>query len=111
MNRRRHFVGGFAISILAIITLNLKGMIFSQFSVLIMLLIGTYASRVPDILEPPKSRHHRKFFHSYAVLILLSAFSIYSIAVIPSNGILFVLFIMLGYLSHLILDLPSLPVI
>jgi inner membrane protein len=76
-------------------------------------------SVLPDMIEPPRNRRHRKFFHSLLFLALLLAFLENTYTLLLTGGLVdevnFCLFFAgVGYASHLVLDAltPSrLPVI
>lgn len=67
---------------------------------------------IPDVFDPPTGASHRKFFHSFALLVALS---VYLFILIPQEKITAPLnYFALGYLSHLYLDAmteKSLPII
>lgn len=76
--------------------------------VLIGAAVGGQFGLLPDILEPSKKKHwrHRRFFHSYTVMLLLVLFFLKT----ESNPALhdlvqhFFTVAIAGYLSHLLLD-------
>ncbi|MBR9701874.1 hypothetical protein GOV13_03050 [Candidatus Pacearchaeota archaeon] len=112
-NRNMHYIGGVIISIFGLNRLQSNGLMISDELSIILLLLGVLSSRLPDILEPPNGRH-RKILHSYLVLVILVIVigSIFNSLIIKQDDLLvLVFFILLGYTSHLLLDLPNLPVI
>ncbi len=82
-------------------------------------LVGSFAGRIPDLIEPATSPNHRQFFHSWMFLGLLG----YGLKEVydwqPDDKLLKVLrstalIVGAGYLSHLVLDAltkRSLPII
>lgn len=60
---------------------------------------------MPDILEPPKSRWHRRYFHSRVLLMILLVI-ILIIGFLMPNGALKagLLIVLISYLIHLIMD-------
>jgi len=61
---------------------------------------------LPDLIEPPSSRFHRKFWHSrklFKAIILLLAFSFLA-SLLISRDMYWVFFILLGYEIHLFCD-------
>jgi inner membrane protein len=66
-----------------------------------------FGSILPNIIEPPKDRNSRKFFHSWVVFGVTTIVYIWlifkeqSVFTYLTNGFL------LGYLSHLLLDATS----
>lgn len=69
-------------------------------------LLGALAGALPDILEPPTNRFHRKFFHSVTFLsysIALFA-SIYQNDKLDREQRAVSLSLVLAYMSHLLLD-------
>ena len=107
MKRDEHIIIGFIIGILA----GVLGSIFSEYFnfILYMLFIGLaiIGSIFPDLIEPPHSGNHRKFFHSVVMLGILILLLIWlnsgnqSMITYLSSGFI------LGYLSHLLLDATS----
>ncbi len=74
------------------------GLIFyNLIGAVIFLLCSLITYDLPDKIERPTSKFHRKFYHSitfFVILFLLFGLSFNS----PFSGVLF------GYLTHLILD-------
>lgn len=60
---------------------------------------------LPDILEPPVSMHHRRFFHSRKFLkfLVLAAIVTFIISLAKEN-FLWPFFIEIGYIVHLLCD-------
>jgi len=76
--------------------------------VLISAAIGGQFGLLPDILEPSKRKkwRHRRFFHSYTVLVLLLWFTYQTETNLELSDFTRHLFTVAaaGYLSHLLLD-------
>jgi hypothetical protein len=75
--------------------------------------LAMVASIFPDFLEPATSKFHRSFFHSQFIFISLSLLNLLSILGVMISSdlatkILSVLLsaMILGYISHLLLDYP-----
>ncbi|MCW1296846.1 MAG: metal-dependent hydrolase [Candidatus Parvarchaeota archaeon] len=60
----------------------------------------SFGSLLPDVIEVPEKRKHRKFFHSVTTLLIMLFFSIYFI----KNNELRIASFLIGYASHLFLD-------
>jgi membrane-bound metal-dependent hydrolase YbcI (DUF457 family) len=61
---------------------------------------------LPDILEPPSSIHHRKFFHSRKLLKVIPILALLAfLASLHSEQFFWLFFIFLGYEIHLLEDL------
>lgn len=76
----------------------------------LMLILTVYGSILPDILEPSRNQHHRRFFHSLLVLMLVIVFVAKFYIDITSGNIdnvivMFMFFMCSGYASHLLADL------
>jgi len=69
--------------------------VFSE--VMLFTVCALMSSRFPDYLEKPVNKYHRGFFHSKTFLLILIIALIY-LSVNPLSGLI------LGYLSHLLLD-------
>jgi membrane-bound metal-dependent hydrolase YbcI (DUF457 family) len=65
-----------------------------------------FTTMLPDILEPANHYTHRKFFHSKRVLMFLSKFCIIPFLILGffSHFFFYILFGVLGYISHLLAD-------
>ena len=88
----------FAVFIAVAIALYLKFERIYLFGLIIGVLL-------PDILEPPVSMFHRKFFHSKRLLRFMIFFSIIMLIVaLVKENFFWLFFITLGYIIHLIGD-------
>lgn len=65
--------------------------------------IGAAAACLPDFLEPATSPHHRGFFHSIAILLVLGWWVISLPIAVTAVGVIGVVAV-LGYISHLVAD-------
>ena len=101
MNKEEHFTLAFILLIGFYFLLNWMHL-SNYFSYAGLLLIG---SILPDILEPAKDYTHRDYFHSERFLKLLYK-SLIPLVIIGLflNQILYLFFLILGYISHLWLD-------
>lgn len=73
----------------------------------IMILSSIFGGSLPDILDPPFSRHHRAFAHSrilFYILIVIWMITLFTLLNDPSLIIWILYFFLLGYISHLALD-------
>ncbi|MGM0509847.1 MAG: metal-dependent hydrolase [Thermoplasmatota archaeon] len=124
MNKKAHLFGGmvfFFLGILLIVcvrnlSLPTADLVISFFekSALIGSALGfaavIFGAVLPDILDPPFSRKHRRFAHSkvlFVIMLILYMVTLFSITYRSMNdelGIWAIHFFLLGYLSHLILD-------
>jgi inner membrane protein len=91
-----------------IVNYGLQWLIKNDWSVglVLSIILGIFGAVLPDILEPPKSRWHRKIFHSKILLILivfitLIVFVLPWVDVLIKVGLIIVLF---SYLGHLLMD-------
>lgn len=70
--------------------------------------VGGQFGLLPDILEPAKKKHwrHRRFFHSYTVLLLLLFFTVQTELNLDLHDLVrhFFTVAAAGYVSHLLLD-------
>jgi len=80
---------------------------FKLLPVYFLLLI--FGARLPDLIEPARNQHHRRFFHSFFLLAVLSI-SIYKVYTNVLSGSLdntltaSLFFFNVGYASHLLFD-------
>jgi len=74
----------------------------SIFFRVLYLLFSSFGAYIPDRLEPKRSYDHRGFFHSFSFLTILSLSS-----AILINKNIFLFSMILGYISHLLLDLTT----
>lgn len=107
--RKEHFFIGVMVSILFLLFLNSRGLIYGFDFILLAVASAAIGSRLPDLLEPPKGGYHRGFFHSILFLVLVLLSMIYTYAEVltadPGNEIVFGLFFAAaGYASHLLRD-------
>ena len=113
-NRIVHTLGGLIIGLPLIGVVNyFLAPEFNTWSLMLSLLVALpfvlFGSHLPDILEPPKSPKHRKFFHSVFMLFLVfSSCFVISFVLVPRYDNVFIAYPLLGiftgYLSHLLLD-------
>jgi membrane-bound metal-dependent hydrolase YbcI (DUF457 family) len=67
--------------------------------------LGAGASIIPDILEPPTNPHHRKIFHSLAMVVVASiAVTKIKKSNLPVSTKHRITTAGLGFISHLIMD-------
>jgi len=73
---------------------------------LMSLLGGAFAGLLPDLLEPANSPNHRSFFHSVALLLLLTYgnFKIWQNESLDENQKIALSLISAAYSSHLVAD-------
>ncbi len=117
--RKTHTTTGVLVSLIIFSDLVSKGLALSPIILPVALAPSVIGSVLPDIIEPPRNRRHRKFFHSLVFLALLLAFLHNTYALLLTGGladeVAFGLFFAgAGYASHLVLDAltPSgLPVV
>ncbi|KKG79811.1 metal-dependent hydrolase [Methanosarcina mazei] len=110
VRKRSHKIIGVLIFFTIIYDLALKGITLDYLLMPIMLIITLCGSVLPDIIEPSRNQHHRKFFHSLLLLGILSMFivKIYKDLIsgeVNNIKILFAFFMCSGYASHLLIDL------
>ncbi|AKB78339.1 hypothetical protein MSHOH_1856 [Methanosarcina horonobensis HB-1 = JCM 15518] len=104
-----HMKAGLLVSFFLIYDLISKGFILSLEFLPVALVASALGSVLPDVLEPPRNRRHRKFFHSIFFLALLLMFleNIYTVLLTGdlADKVTFgLLFAGAGYTSHLVLD-------
>lgn len=117
--RKTHTTVGVLVSIILFSDLVSKGLVLSPIILPVALVSSIIGSVLPDIIEPPRNRRHRKFFHSLVFLVLLLVFLHNTYSLLLTGGladeVTFGLFFAgAGYASHLVLDAftPSgLPVV
>lgn len=107
--RKMHMKAGLLVSFILIWYLISKGLVLSFVFLPIALASSTLGAVLPDMIEPPRNRHHRKFFHSLLCLSLLLLFLNQTYLSLLSGGladeVTFGLFFAgAGYASHLVLD-------
>lgn len=107
--RKTHITAGVLVSIILLSDLVLKGIVLSPIILPVALASSIIGSVLPDIVEPPRNRRHRKFFHSLVFLALLLAFLENTYMELLTGGladeiVFCLLFAGAGYASHLVLD-------
>jgi inner membrane protein len=100
---------GVLVSFILIWYLVSKGLVLSPALLPIALASSVLGAVLPDMLEPPRNRRHRKFFHSLLCLALLLLFLNQTYLSLlnagPTDEVTFGLFFAgAGYASHLLLD-------
>lgn len=108
--RKSHRIIGMLLFFTIIYNFALKGITIDYLLMPIMLLVTVYGSILPDILEPSRNQHHRRFFHSLILLAILVMFiaNVYkdlNSGEVNNTKVLFAFFICSGYASHLLIDL------
>lgn len=108
--QRSHIKIGVLLFIIIMHDINSKGIDVNVIFIPIILLLTIIGSVLPDIIEPAKNKHHRKFFHSVLLLMIILAFLImtYNELIISGNFnnpiLACYFFIGCGYVSHLLVD-------
>lgn len=123
MKRNAHIIGAIIFAIIGTILIkiglnqsvpnnivNLLKILLNMRVYIFLLMIGSsvMGGIIPDILDPPFTKRHRRYAHSKILLlifIILLAITSILILIQNTNLILFVLYyFLIGYISHLILD-------
>lgn len=109
VRKKSHRLIGILVFFTIIYDLALKGITFDFLLLPIMLLLTMYASILPDVLEPSRNQHHRRFFHSMLLLTILIVFMVKGYTDITTGNIenvntIAIFFICSGYASHLLAD-------
>ena len=106
MTKKQHLTVGIIIGL--IVNYGLKWGIKNELSVgfILSIILGAIGAVLPDILEPPKSRWHRKRYHSKVLLLIIIITIILVIGLPWFNGAFMVglLIVLISYLCHLIMD-------
>lgn len=107
--RKTHVSAGVVISFILIWYLGSKGFVLSSILLPIALASSALGAVLPDLIEPPRNRSHRKFFHSLLCLALLLLYLNQIYLDILTSGqadevTLGIFFAGAGYASHLVLD-------
>ncbi len=101
MNKEEHFTLAIILVIAIYFILNYLNLL-NYFPYAGVLLIG---SVLPDIIEPAKHYTHRNYFHSKRFLKILYYSLIPTLLLgVFIHGILYLFFLVIGYISHLWLD-------
>lgn len=109
VRKKSHRLIGILVFFTIIYDLALKGITFDFLLLPIMLLLTMYASILPDVLEPSRNQHHRRFCHSMLLLAILIIFMVKGYTDITTGNIenvntIAIFFICSGYASHLLAD-------
>jgi len=107
--RKTHMTAGVLISFILIWYLVPKGLVLSSALLPIALASSALGAVLPDLIEAPRNRLHRKFFHSLLFLAILLFFlnQTYLNLLIagPADEVTIgIFFAGAGYASHLVLD-------
>lgn len=110
VRKKSHKIIGILVFFAIIYDLALKGITLNYLLMPIMLIITVCGSVLPDILEPSRNQHHRRFFHSLLLLAILSMFiaRVYNDLIsgqVDNIKVTFAFFLCSGYASHLLADL------
>lgn len=100
---------GVLISFILIWYLISKGLVLSSAFLPIALVSSVLGAVLPDLIEPPRNRRHRKFFHSLLCLALLLLYLNRTYLNLLTGGpvdevTIGIFFAGAGYASHLVLD-------
>lgn len=109
VSNRSHRQIGILVFFIIVYDLVSKGISVNFVFIPLMLILTVYGSILPDILEPSRNQHHRRFFHSLLILMLVIVFIAKVYIDITSGNIdnvivMFMFFMCSGYASHLIAD-------
>jgi len=109
VSQRVHKKIGILVFIIIIYDMCSKGLTFNFILIPIFLLLAIIGSILPDILEPPRNKFHRKFFHSVFLLMIILVFLVKTYQEIISGNyenmiLTCYFFIGSGYASHLFMD-------
>ncbi len=123
MKRNTHIIGAIVFAVIGtvIIKILLNGAIPNNIISLIYILINMnfllfllmiisslIGGIIPDILDPPFTKHHRRYAHSKILLLIFLTLSCITVILIyfqRDNFMLwFIYYFLIGYISHLILD-------
>ncbi|MPM75281.1 hypothetical protein SDC9_122273 [bioreactor metagenome] len=107
--RKTHTTAGVLVSIILFSDLVSKGLVLSPIILPVALSSSIIGSVLPDIIEPPRNRRHRKFFHSFLCLALMLLFLQNTYTGLITGGLVDevtfgIFFTGIGYASHLLLD-------
>ncbi|MDY9925284.1 metal-dependent hydrolase [Methanosarcina sp.] len=107
--RKTHMTAGVLISFILVWCLVPKGLVLSSVLLPTALASSAFGAVLPDLIEPPRNRRHRKFFHSLLCLAFLLLFLnqtyLNLLTADPVDEITLGLFFAgSGYVSHLMLD-------
>jgi inner membrane protein len=110
VRKKSHKLIGIFIFFIIIYDLALKGITLDFLILPILLLLTIYGSILPDIIEPSRNQHHRKFFHSLFLLAIIIMFiaRVYKDLIsgeVSNIKMMFAFFMFSGYASHLLVDL------
>jgi len=107
MKRDEHMIMAFFIGLLIGVLGSSYTEFFNFLDYTFFVGLTIIGSIFPDVIEPPKSPNHRRFFHSFLVLLILIIllfwlnFGTQSVFTYLPSGFI------IGYLSHLLLDATS----
>ena len=107
MNNDEHIFIGLLISVITGILISRSITGFNLVYILIHIGFGIGGAILPDVIEPPSSAWHRRFFHSKLLLsiLLILGLLVVSYAHTSSNSFLGAISgIIVGYTSHLVAD-------
>jgi len=123
MKRNTHIIGAilFAVIGTVIIKILLNGTIPNNIIrlfyillnmrillLLLMVISSVIGGIIPDILDPPFTKRHRRYAHSKILLLIFLTLSCITVVLIylqRDNFMLwFIYYFLIGYISHLILD-------
>ncbi|MFP4006371.1 MAG: metal-dependent hydrolase [Candidatus Hadarchaeia archaeon] len=83
--------------------LNMRVYIF-----LIMIVFSVLGGILPDILDPPFTKKHRRYAHSKILLVIFSTLLLFTVVLIFIKREKIILwpiyYFLIGYISHLVLD-------
>lgn len=108
--QRSHIKVGVLVFLIMMYDVNSKGIDVNIIFIPIILLLTIIGSILPDVIEPPRNKFHRKFFHSVLLLVIILVFLImtYKELIISGNFdnpiLVCYFFIGCGYASHLLMD-------
>jgi len=123
MKRNAHIIGSILFAILGTISikivmsqsvpnnfLNLLKILLNMRVYIFLIMIGSsvFGGLIPDILDPPFTKRHRRYAHSkilFFIFIILIGITSILISFQSNNLILWsIYYFLIGYISHLILD-------
>lgn len=109
VRQRLHIKVGVLFFLFVMYDVNSKGIDVNFIFIPIILLLTIIGSILPDVIEPPRNKFHRKFFHSIFLLMIIFVFIIMTYKKLISGNfdnpiLVCYFFIGCGYVSHLLMD-------
>ena len=107
LKNQEHITIGLFIGLIVGILSGIRLINFNLSLLIVFVVFSVMGSLFPDVVEPPVSWKHRKFFHSWSLLgiLVILGIGLFLVVISSGNSVVYLLLgFVSGYSAHLIAD-------